>query len=346
MKSTVRIIVTLMVFLTVLPGSLWASGSDEELGPGLYAEMITNRGTMIFRLDYDRTPLTVTNFCGLAEGTLPNDVMASGQPFYDGLEFYREAPGYAVFAGDPEGSGTSGPGYTLPRESGALISAGAPGILVMDGFITESAGSRFFITQKGDAFLDTKYTAFGRIISGERVLKKIGRGDVIESIEIIRVGNDARRLSFNEETLTELVNEARIEGIEALRVANAPLADAVTALGEDRRKTATGIYYSIVVPGEGGSPRPGARVSMHYTGELLDGTVFDSSRPRGTTFDFTLGVDGIIPGWIEMIMGMKPGEVRNVVIPPSLAYGSQGYGPIEPDSWLLFEMELVGFTEG
>jgi peptidylprolyl isomerase len=99
-------------------------------------------------------------------------------------------------------------------------------------------------------------------------------------------------------------------------------------------------------PGDGNSPNAGDRVSMHYTGTLLDGTVFDSSRPRGVTFDFVLGTDPVIPGWIEMVMNMKPGEVRKVVIPPYLAYGDQGYGPIEPNSWLIFEMELVSFIPG
>ncbi len=298
---------------------------------------------MIFRLDYDRTPLTVTNFCGLAQGTLPNDVLDEGQPYFDGLEFYREAPGYAIFSGDHEGSGSGGPGYTITREAGALISAGAPGVLVMDGFVTESAGSRFFITKEGDAFLDTKYTGFGRLVFGDRVLKKLGKGDIIESVKIIQVGAQASRLRFNEKTFEELSAQAQASEIEALYIADTALAEAVNALGPERQKTSTGVYYEVVTPGTGGSPVSGDRVSMHYTGKLLDGTVFDSTLSRGTTFDFTLGVDGIIPGWIEMIMNMEVGEVRNVVVPPSLAYGSQGYGPIEPDSWLIFEMTLVSF---
>jgi len=337
---------TIIVFLMILPYLLWASGSNDELGPGLYAEFSTNRGNMIFRLDPDRTPLTVTNFCGLAEGSLPNDFRKSGEPFFDGMNFYREATGYAIFAGDPEGSGSGGPGYTFPRETGALISTGAPGILVMDGFTTESSGSRFFILLEGDAYLDSKYTAFGRLIAGSKTLKKLHRGDTIESIEIIRVGGEARRLRFNPKAFEEFMERARIAEIENLRIINPDLADAVLDLGDERQKTPTGIYYQVLNSGEGGKPGPGDQVSMHYTGTLLDGTVFDSSRDRDQTFDFTLGKDGVIPGWIEMIMDMQKGETRKVVIPPFLAYGDQGYGPIEPNSWLIFEMELVSFTEG
>jgi len=336
----------IIVFLMILPYFLWAAGSDDELGPGLYAEFSTNRGNMIFRLDPDRTPLTVTNFCGLAEGSLPNDFRKPGEPYFNGLNFYREAAGYALFSGDPTGEGTGGPGYTFPRETGALISTGAPGILVMDGFSTESAGSRFFILLEGDAYLDSKYTAFGRLIAGSRTLQKLHRGDTIESIRIIRVGGETRRLKFNSETFAEYQDEARIAEIGNLRIIKPELADAVLDLGDERQKTPTGIYYEVLKTGEGGKPGPGAQVSMHYTGTLLDGTVFDSSRDRDQTFNFILGTDGVIPGWIEMVMDMQPGEVRKVVIPPILAYGDQGYGPIEPNSWLIFEMELVSFTEG
>lgn len=335
-----------VAFLLLLPLALWARGSDAELGPGLYADFTTNRGNMIFRLDPVRTPLVVTNFCGLAEGTLPNDVTGSDVPYFNGLTFYRDAPGYAVFSGDPSEDGSGGPGYTIPRETGALISAGAPGVLVMDGFSTESAGSRFFITREGDAFLDSKYTGFGRLISGSRTLKKIRKGDVIQNVRIIRVGGEANRLRFDTATFTEQYNAARAAEIENLRITNADLAVVVLELGEDRKKTATGIHYIVLAEGEGGNPSAGSQVSMHYTGTLLDGTVFDSSLNRGQTFDFVLGQDGVIPGWIEMVTNMSPGEVRKVIIPPFLAYGEQGYGPIEPNSWLIFEMELVSFLEG
>ena len=335
----------IFVFLMIFPFTLWASGSNDELGPGLYAEFTTNRGKMIFRLDPDRTPLTVTNFCGLAEGTLPNDAREPGVPYFDGLSFYREAEGYALFSGDPNEDGTGGPGYTFTRETGALLSTGVPEILVMDGFSTESAGSRFFILLEGDAYLDSKYTAFGQLISGSGTLKRLHKGDSIESIKIIRVGDEARRLKFTPETFAEYLEKAKQEEIENLRIISPALANAVLALGEERQKTPTGIYYEVLKTGEGDKPGPGARVSVNYTGTLLDGTVFDSTDDRGQTFDFTLGKDGVIPGWIEMLMDMQSGEERKVIIPPFLAYGDQGYGPIEPNSWLIFDMELVSFAE-
>lgn len=334
-----------LLLLALLPVSALLAGGGGDLPPGLYAEIRTNRGAMLFELDYRRTPLTVTNFVGLAEGSLPNDVRAPGKPFYNLLTFYRDIPNYVVFTGDPSNDGSGGPGYSFPRETGALISASVPGVLVMDGFSTESHGSRFFITRTGDAFLDTKYTPFGRLVQGKRVLKKIRLGDRIEEINILRFGSEARGLPFDTETFDALVADARILELETIRSRDSVLADAVVALGTERQKTPTGIYFVVEADGSGDKPRPGDTVSVHYQGSLLDGTVFDSSIERNQTFDFVLGQDAIIPGWVETMMDMRPGEKRTVLIPPNLAYGDQAFGPIPANSWLHFEIELVSVSQ-
>lgn len=335
-----------LLCLLILPATLWSLGKSEELLPGLYANILTNRGMMVARLDYENTPLTTTNFSGLAEGSLPNSFRSPGEPYYDGLSFYNTSSGYVVFSGDPTNSGDGGPGYTLPRELGATYSAEKPGTLMMDGFATETAGSRFLITQVSDAFLDSQYTAFGQLIDGRRTLKKLRAGDIIESIRIIRVGEEAESLRFDKETFDRQYRRARELEIENLVSSNPDLADVLTSLGGNRVKTPTGIYYTVLKTGEGDSPSAGRKVSMRYVGTLLDGTVFDMTQDSEQTFDFVLGKDGIISGWVEMVMGMKSGEVRKVLIPPNLAYGEQGYGPIEPNSWLVFEMELVSFVDG
>lgn len=330
-----------VTILLLIPAILWASGSTEELPPGLYAEISTNRGKMVFMLTLDETPLTVTNFCGLAAGSISNKAFDPGIPYFDGLSFYREAANYAVFSGDPLEDGTGGPGYTIPREKQTQIDASLPGILVMDGYVTESAGSRFFITQQGDSFLDTKYTAFGKLISGRGTLMRTRKGDRIKSIRILKI--DLPDIKFDDARFTELYDAVREAEIESIRENNPNLAKAIIDLGDERKKTPTGIYFSVKAEGSGGKPSAGSKVSVHYTGTLVDGTVFDSTHVRDQPFVFTLGQDGVIPGWIEMITDMNPGEIRQVVIPPYLAYGERGYGPIEPDNWLLFEMELLNF---
>lgn len=96
------------------------------------------------------------------------------------------------------------------------------------------------------------------------------------------------------------------------------------------------------VVGTGAEAKKGSRVSVHYTGKLENGKVFDSSRTRNTPFTFTLGAGEVIEGWDKGIAGMKVGGKRTLTIPPALAYGSQGAGGvIPPDATLIFDVELL-----
>lgn len=103
-----------------------------------------------------------------------------------------------------------------------------------------------------------------------------------------------------------------------------------------------GLRYWIISEGDGDNPVEGDAVTCHYSGWLEDGTLFDSSRNRDSAFSFQLG-HGVIEGWSRMINHMKLGQKVLVHIPPDLAYGSQGVGPIPPDSALYFEIELLDF---
>jgi FKBP-type peptidyl-prolyl cis-trans isomerase len=105
--------------------------------------------------------------------------------------------------------------------------------------------------------------------------------------------------------------------------------------------TASGLKYVDEVVGTGESPSPGRTVSVHYTGRLENGTVFDSSAKRGVPFDFQIGTGGVIKGWDEGVMSMKVGGKRKLIIPPSLGYGSQDKGSIPPNSTLIFDVELL-----
>jgi len=106
--------------------------------------------------------------------------------------------------------------------------------------------------------------------------------------------------------------------------------------------TPSGLKYIDHVIGTGASPVPGAVVTVHYTGWLMDGKKFDSSVDRGQPFQFTIGVGQVIKGWDEGVMSMKVGGKRTLVIPPDLGYGAQNVGGlIPPHSTLKFEVELL-----
>ncbi|MCM1162882.1 MAG: FKBP-type peptidyl-prolyl cis-trans isomerase [Muribaculaceae bacterium] len=101
----------------------------------------------------------------------------------------------------------------------------------------------------------------------------------------------------------------------------------------------SGLQYEVITEGDGPMPKSTDRVEVHYTGKLIDGTVFDSSVDRGVPATF--GVTQVIPGWVEALQLMKAGSKWRLFIPSQLAYGPQGAGPIGPNSTLIFDVELL-----
>ncbi len=136
------------------------------------------------------------------------------------------------------------------------------------------------------------------------------------------------------------------KGIDA-KVIDKYIAD--NNLGANVQKTESGLRYVVQSPGSGASPSQGDMVKVHYTGKLLDGKVFDSSlnnpQTGGKPIDFQVGVGMVIPGWEEGIMSMKKGEKRMLILPSGLGYGTEGSGPIPPNSVLLFDVELIDFSK-
>ncbi len=112
------------------------------------------------------------------------------------------------------------------------------------------------------------------------------------------------------------------------------------------KPTADGLYFIPEKPGKGPHPKPGDKVSVHYTGYLLNGTKFDSSRDRGKPFEFILGKHQVIPGWDEGIALLRKGGTAKLIIPSSLAYGARNMGPIPPFSTLVFDVQLMDIKPG
>ena len=166
---------------------------EHSLEDGLYAVMETSRGSILLQLEYQKTPLTVTNFVGLAEGTLHN---SRGEgPFYDGLTFHRVIRDFMIQGGDPQGDGRGGPGYRFADEIRDDLRHDSAGILSMANAGPNTNGSQFFITHGPTPWLDGRHTVFGAVVVGQEVVDAIEQGDSIDSVRIARIGPDAERFT-------------------------------------------------------------------------------------------------------------------------------------------------------
>ncbi|MBF2007014.1 MAG: FKBP-type peptidyl-prolyl cis-trans isomerase [Chlorogloeopsis fritschii C42_A2020_084] len=117
---------------------------------------------------------------------------------------------------------------------------------------------------------------------------------------------------------------------------------AMFASDENVVTTPSGLKYIDLVEGTGATPKPGQKITVHYTGTLEDGTKFDSSRDRNRPLDFKVGAGQVIKGWDEGLSTMKVGGRRQLIIPPELGYGSRGAGGvIPPNATLIFDVELL-----
>jgi FKBP-type peptidyl-prolyl cis-trans isomerase len=128
-------------------------------------------------------------------------------------------------------------------------------------------------------------------------------------------------------------------------VSAAPAAEPAktAAKPSDTVTTPSGLKYIITKKGNGVTPKAGQVVKVHYTGKLMDGTVFDSSIPRGEPFEFPVGMGRVIKGWDEAVLTMSKGEKRTLIVPPALGYGPDGMGPIPPNATMIFDVEIVDF---
>ncbi|HCY85229.1 MAG TPA: peptidylprolyl isomerase [Desulfobacteraceae bacterium] len=333
----------LVCLLVAPPASIAAEKDHLDLKEGLYAEMETGRGTILLELFYKRTPLTVTNFAALAKGTMDTDVR-QGQKFYDGLTFHRVIPDFMIQGGDPRGNGTGGPGYKFPDEFHPELRHDAPGILSMANSGPGTNGSQFFITHKATPWLDFKHTVFGRVVKGQKVVDAIRKGDQIKQLNIIAVGDEAKAFPLDQEGFDRILNKRAKGEQERLKVAKLSFEREMRKKHPKAVATDSGVMFVLQQKGSGPAVTKGAKVSVHYTGMLTDGTKFDSSRDRGRPIRFTLGAGEVIPGWDLGIAGMKKGEQRKLLIPYYLAYGEKGYpGVIPPKATLIFDVELVNF---
>ncbi len=170
------------------------------------------------------------------------------------------------------------------------------------------------------------------------------QGVEVDTSALLAGINDALtgKLAMTDAEINTTLNNARAELVAKQQAANSSAGDAYLAANgkkEGVKTTTSGLQYKVITPGTGKTPGAKDTVKVHYEGTLIDGTVFDSSIKRGEPATFP--VNGVIAGWTEALLLMKKGAKYQLVIPPKLAYGVAGQGPIPPNAVLVFEVELI-----
>lgn len=310
-----------------------------ELPDGLYAEITTDRGEIVIRLEPARAPVTVMNFVGLAEGTIDND-HAPGKRFYDGLTFHRVEPGFVIQGGDPNGDGTGGPGYRFPTETHPELLHDRPGIVAMANSGPDTNGSQFYITMGPTPHLDGGYNVFGEVIEGMSVVTSIQAGDRIRSVKILRSGEEAVAYRASTDRFRGLMDDLQAER-EAGRLRTQQetldaLRDSYPGLAEYQ----DGLLLARLQEGSGATPIQGQEIEIHIVFSLPDGRQLDSTRDRGSPQRFRYLQDRLIRG-LEMAVGtMQVGERTVALVPPGL--WDTGRPPmIPPDSYVVFDIERL-----
>ena len=327
-------------------------------GDGLYAVFETSLGTFACALEFEKTPVTVGSFVGLAEGRIqfldPRTQEWVSRPYYDGLKFHRVAKDFVIQGGDPLGDGTGGPGYAFIDECRPDLRHDRPGILSMANSGPGTNGSQFFITLSKLSYLNDRHTVFGHVVFGIDVIQRIANQPmtgpdqstpvvdiVLRKLTILRRGAAAERFD-------PVAAFARQDAIMAEReVQRQAQAQQFRVMLEKEMAQADslpdGVRYIVRNAGEGAQPNGGEIISVHYAGYLEDGTKFDSSYDRDLPFQFPVSQGYIIKGLDEMFRAMRPGERRRVVVPSEMAYGEHGakrFG-IPPNATLVFDIELL-----
>ena len=355
----------LSVFLVTLLALLAPGTADAaDLKPTYIIK--TKLGEMKLQLDAEKAPATVLNF---------DQYVADG--FYNGTIFHRVVANFAIQGGGfgPDEKLKSGLRAPIANEwRNGLKNVRGSIAAVHQVRRPDSATSQFLINLKDNPILDKStsgagYCVFGSVVEGLDVLDAIAKVPVERKaafggrelanpveplvIESITVVSPLDRVAAEAQIAVVAAAAAAKEAEEkaaAEKAAMAPVEDFVAKkeaeLGVKRQVTASGLISLVMKEGTGDrNPTAQDKVSVHYTGTLLDGTEFDSSRREGRTpFDVNLS-GGVIDGWLEGLKLMRVGERRLFVIPPALGYGEAGAGgSIPPNAWLVFDVEMLSMN--
>jgi len=362
-----KITLLLLLALTVVS----CQNKYPDLPNGVYAEVITNKGTFVAKLYNEATPLTVANFVSLAEGTNQMvDDKHKGKKFYDSVIFHRVIKDFMIQGGDPTGTGAGNPGYKFPDEIVPALVHDRKGILSMANSGPATNGSQFFVTLKETPWLNGKHTVFGEVVEGIEIVDAIGLVDVqpqsnkplddvmIQTVNIINKGGQ-KIVSFTDAmTKVEQENKAKQAAISKYAAGMKAKFD---ALKKEAQKMPSGLVIHWDKKTGAQRPAEGTKVLVNYAGFLENnGRLFDTNnailardynminpqreaqngyRPVPMSYSKDASLN---PGFLEALLLMSVGDKVTAYVPSYLGYGERGAGEvIPPNSDLVFEIEIV-----
>ena len=303
------------------------------LDDGLYARLVTDNGRILIRLHEERAPLPVAAFVGLAEGAL------GPAQFYDG-SIFEIASEQLVMTGGVRGRAVAAPDWEIPDQFHPDLRHDRPGVVSLLTETPHTGSSRFVITRRAAPELDEVYPVFGEVVDGLDVLDTLRRGQILKRVRIVRVGIEARNYRVDGQRFAELRTQVAEELLRRVMQRNEEMRAEFRHRWPDTVTTESGLLYVVHSPGEGPTPDFGATVLLRYTGSLMDGTQFGTSGLE--PMEFTIGA--VVKGLEEMLLEMRRGARRTVLIPPDLGYGAMGVpGTVPPRAFLIFDVELVDF---
>jgi len=350
-----------IIALALLGLSVAPACRSPKYPEGLYAEVATNKGLIVLRLEFEKTPMTAASFVGLAEGTIENAAFPPGTPYFDGTKWHRVVSGHVIQCGIAASEKAKDPGYEFPNEIVLPdLNHGRAGMVNMANGGPHTNSSQWCITLGDRSYLDGDYTVFGQVIEGMDVVMSIIQDDEVRTVKIVRVGKKARAFKPTTASFKAMADAARVRVVKDDAAKKAREAELVKTEWPSAVDAGNGVKYVVLKPGQGKTPVAGARVKVAYSGKApLAGKSFVSTADEGQPywgetpepFEAVVGSPRVNSGLDASIALMKKGEKRLVIVPSEQGYKTSGFYAkqrpgekrfvISPDTLLVFEIEVL-----
>lgn len=359
-------------FFILLVSCLSCEAQYPNLEDGIYAEIVTNKGTMVAKLEFEKTPVTVANFISLAEGTNTMvDKAYKGKKFYNGLIFHRVMDNFMIQGGDPTATGNGNPGYKFKDEFHPDLKHDKPGILSMANSGPNTNGSQFFITEVPKPHLDNVHSVFGTLVLGLEIQDSISNVEtqntrpikdvVIKEINIIRKGKAAKAFNAPKRFIDHFAEEEKRQK-EAIAKAEALIKATQEKFSKQLEQAVSltsGLKYFVTEKGTGEKLTETSKVLANYTlyfedGKLLDTNKLETAETHNIVNEYRKAANQyqpivcdispnaqMISGFKEGLQQLHVGDKATLFIPYHLAYGETGNRGIPPKTDLIFEVEII-----